>query len=208
MARQLTVRNVFDKKHKLFEFDGMWQEVFGAPERSGEWIIYGEEKHGKTWFALALARYISSLGVRTTYVSGEEGLSVDFKRAMQRAGYGVHDRVKFLDYTELEMLEQIISRRYAPQVLFIDNTTAYEDELTKAAVREIHRKYNDKLLIVFLSHEERKRPYPANAALISRLARIKIRVEGLTAFVGGRCPGGIITIDEEKSQLYHGTKKA
>lgn len=206
MARQLTVRNVFDKKHKLFEFEGMWADVLGQPERNGEWLIYGAEKHGKTWFSLALAKYLATKA-RVTYLSAEEGISVDFKRSLLRAGVSVKDKIKFLPFQETEEIEKLITKRYAPEVLFIDNLTVYDRIITKQYLNDFHKKYNEKLVTIFIAHEERKQPYPSNAAQVSRLARIKIRVEGLQALVAGRCPGGIINIDEQKAQLYHGTKR-
>jgi hypothetical protein len=57
---------------------------------------------------------------------------------------------------------------------------------------------------VVIAHEERKEPYTAAAKLAKKLAKIVVRVEGLTAFISGRCPGGVIAVDELKSEMFHG----
>ena len=62
------------------------------------------------------------------------------------------------------------------------------------------------MCLVLLAHMEKNEPYTATAKLAKKLAKIIIRVDGLTAFVSGRCPGGIITINEQTAQLYHGSK--
>jgi len=68
------------------------------------------------------------------------------------------------------------------------------------------RKHPNKLF-VFIAHQDRKQPDGSVAKLIKKLAKIIIRVEGLSCFISGRCPGGILQIDEEKSKLYHGNNE-
>ena len=52
--KALSVKQAYSKKFKKFEFEGIWQEVFGNPETTGGWIIHGDEKQGKSTFALKL----------------------------------------------------------------------------------------------------------------------------------------------------------
>jgi KaiC/GvpD/RAD55 family RecA-like ATPase len=201
-------KSLYEAKDKIktFGFDGVFLDTIGTPETTGIWIVYGDEKNGKTWFSLKLADYMSHFG-SVLYVSAEEGTELTFIEACERAGVGVENKaLKFLDYTELELLDEILSKRRAPKIVFIDNVTIYSDELKNGVLRKFTGKHKDKLF-VFIAHEERKEPYTATAKLIKKLAKIIVRVQGLACFISGRCPGGVLSIDEEKAQLYHGVQK-
>ena len=113
--------------------------------------------------------------------------------------------IKFLEYTELDEVENILSKRKPPKTIFFDNMTVYNDELAYGRFKKFTMKYS-KTTMVFIAHEERGEPYTATAKLCKRLARYILRVKGMTAFVSGSCPGGAIMIDEESAQLCHGSQ--
>lgn len=201
------IKSLYELKDKIkrFDFSGVFSIVMGQPTTTGIWIIYGNEKNGKTWFALKLADYLSQFS-NVLYVSAEEGTDGEFIDACERAKIPFDNRkLKFYEYTEIEVLDEMISKRRAPKVVFIDNVTIYQDELKNGVLRKFVQKHSDKLF-VFLAHEDRKEPAGATAKLIKKLAKIIVRVQGLACFVSGRCPGGVLTINEEKAQLYHGTE--
>lgn len=205
MARPLNIRTVFSKKFKTYGFYGLWKEVFGDPEKGGVWIIYGQEKHGKTWFALLLSDYISQFD-ETWYISAEEGLNKDFVAAMNRAKLDPsNERLKFWDYTPLPEVIERLGKRNPPKVIVVDNVTVYKDELAYGGFTDLIKQFPNTDFI-FLAHEEKNEPYTATAKMIKRFAKIIVRVEGLAAFVSGRCPGGVLTIDETKAILFHGTE--
>lgn len=203
MSRTLTVKNLYDKKFKTWPFSGIFQKAMDMPETNGVWLVYGPEKNGKTWFALMLAKYISSFE-RTLYVSAEEGTGRDFIDACKRANIETNNsQLKFSEYIPLDELDEKLSQRKAPKVVFLDNTTVYADELKGGMIIRLARKHEDKLF-VFIAHEEKGEPYTAAAKMARKLAKIIVRVQGLTAHISGRCTGGKISIDETKSALYWG----
>ncbi len=205
MARAITAKRLFEKTFKLFEFTGQWGEILGHPERGGIWIIYGNEKNGKTFFALKLADYLTGYG-EVLYISAEEGTGAEFQKNAKRAKISPsNSKIKFVDYTELETVSAKLAKRQAPKIVFFDNITVYNDELKNNGLRKFAAKYPDTTLI-FLAHEDKNEPYTATGKLCKKLAKIIIRVEALTAFVGGRCPGGNITIDQHAAMLYHGSQ--
>lgn len=205
MARTLSTRNLFDRKFKTFEFDGVWFDVFENPETTGAWIVYGNEKNGKTWFSLKLAEYLSSFA-KTLYVSAEEGTDLTFVKACERAKLDPTNRnIQFLEYEPIEELNIRLKKRKSAKIVIIDNVTIYKDELKNGGFRKMLRLHKDKLLI-FVAHEDKGEPDGATGKLIKKLSKIIMRIQGLTCFVSGRCPGGILQIDEEKSKLYHGTQ--
>lgn len=203
MSRTLTISNIYQKKFKTLPFDGDWAKPFGMPEYNGIWLVWGAEKNGKTWFALRLAGYLSSFE-KVLYVSAEEGTGKAFTDTCRRAGLSPDmRRLQLLEYTPISDLEEKLSKRKAARIVFIDNCTIYADELKKSEFMEFIARHPEKLF-VFVAHEERNEPYTALARLIKKLAKCIIHVKGLICMVSGRCPGGILTIDEQMSRLYWG----
>jgi len=203
MARAVYTKTLLEKKSPKFTFDGVLKDVLGNPGTNGIWIIYGAEKHGKTWFSVKLAEYLSR-HKRTLYISGEEGIEDTFIETCNRARLDPSNRkLKFLDYTPLEELDEYLSKRQSPGIVFIDNLTIYSDELKNGVLRKFVAKHHTKLFVL-IAHEENNDPYTATAKMARRLAKIIVRIVGLTAFVSGRCPGGQLNIDMQRARLYHG----
>lgn len=203
MARTLSIKNIYSKTFKTFGFEGVFRDTLGNPETSGVWIIYGPEKHGKTWLSIKLAEYLSSFG-KVLYISAEEGTGQAFVDTCKRVKLDSANRdLQFSEYIEIEKLHEKLSKRKAPKVVFLDNVTVYQDDLKYGGFRRLKDKHPN-TLFVFVAHEERNEPYTATGKLIKKLANIIIRVQGLACFVSGRCPGGTLTIDEEKASLFHG----
>lgn len=203
MGRSLTVGNVYAKTFKTYKFDGIWRDVFGDIEQNGVILIWGNEKNGKTWFALKFADYLSSFE-RVLYVSAEEGVSMNLQDTLKRIGVHYGNRCLHLEeYLSIEELDHKISKRQSARIVFVDNMTIYNDELKNGMFRKLVNKHSGKLFI-FLAHEERGEPYTATAKLAKKLAKVVIYVEGLRCSVAGRVPGGVLDIDMEKSALYHG----
>lgn len=203
MARILSTRNLLEKKYKTFSLQGLWKQAMGEPERSGNWIIYGAEKHGKTWFSLQLADTLSN-ECKVLYISAEEGMSKTFREAVKRANITSKSKLQYAEYTELEELDFRLRKKRSPDVVFFDNATIYNDDFRGGGLKRLMLDFPQKLFVI-IAHEEKGAPYTALGKLASKLAKIIIRVEGLTAFISGRCPGGVISINETKSQLYWGT---
>ena len=67
------IKNLYEAKDRIkrFDFDGVYEAVISKPTTTGMWIIYGNEKNGKTWFALKLADYMSRFA-SVLYVSVEQ----------------------------------------------------------------------------------------------------------------------------------------
>ena len=190
-------------KFKTFPFTGIFQKAMAQPEQSGAWIIWGAEKNGKTWFALKLADYISRF-TRVLYVSAEEGVGLGFVEACKRAGLEAGNRsLMFNEYMDVSDISSMLKKRKSPKVVFLDNCTIYADAFKSSAFRDFLKLHPEKLF-VFIAHEEKGQPYTAAAKLAKKLAKITIHVQGLAAHIGGRCPGGTISIDEEKAALYWG----
>lgn len=203
MSRTITLQNLYDKKYTTFKLEGLFHQAMGEPETTGAWIIQGAEKNGKTWWALMLFDLLSKFG-KAWYISAEEGISKTFQEACKRARLNLPaPNLQFMEYIPIDELNKKLESRKAAKIIFIDNTTIYNPDMKPADLLKLLRKHPDKLF-VFLAHEEKGEPYRALAKEVRKMAKLIFRVVGLTVFVSGRCPGGILTIDETKSSLYWG----
>ena len=203
MARTLSTSNLYAKTHSTFKLNGVWDKVLGSPERNGAWIIWGNEKNGKTWFALMLANYLSTFE-RTLFISGEEGHGANFIAGCKRAGLDPHNKnLQHCEYISLEELEERLTKRTRPKIVFLDNTTIYREELQNGALRNLLKNHKSTLFI-FLAHAERGEPYTSVAKLVKKLAKAIFFVKGLATTVSGRVPGGVLTIDEHSAKIFHG----
>lgn len=206
MRKFISVKTAFSKKFKRYRFEGVWLKVLGNVTKGGFWIIYGAEKHGKSWFALVLAQVLGQIE-NVVYISSEEGISGEFVEAMKRAGIDPSQNPFKLNehITFAEIKEELLNRRQAPSVIFIDNLTTYKDEVSANDILKLFREYPD-THFVFISHEDNGEPDLAIGKMVKKLSKVIMRVEGLACFVSGRVPGGQILIDEQKAVLYHGTE--
>jgi hypothetical protein len=151
-----------------------------------------------------LADYLSKRK-KVLYISAEEGTNMDFVDACKRAKLSDKNaNLKFNEYMCIDELKEKLKSRKSADVIFIDNTTVYADEMKASDFNVLIREFPNKLFI-FLAHEEKKEPYTALAKRCKKFAKVIVHVVGLAAHVSGRVPGGTISIDENKAALYWGT---
>ena len=61
---------------KVLPFSGTWKELIGTPEEKFSLMLYGQSGHGKSYFAMQLAEYLSNNFGTVLYNSAEEGMSL------------------------------------------------------------------------------------------------------------------------------------
>ena len=59
MKKALSSTDILAKKHKTFEFTGVFLAAFDRPSRVGTWFIWGNSGNGKNNFLLQLAKELS-----------------------------------------------------------------------------------------------------------------------------------------------------
>lgn len=207
MKRSLTIRNILEKKPgRIIELnDPELKACIGNAERTGCWLIVGKEKNGKTSLALWLAKELSKTE-RVAYISAEEGSKESFKMAIMRAGLTAADKVRVDEYLSLEEIVKKFKKQKSADIIFIDNLTVYKNSISEKVIKDGLIDLFPKKLFVFLAHEERKEPSPANAKLVSKFASVIFHVIGLKAIVVSRYGngGGELTIEETGKNLYWG----
>lgn len=200
-----TTQNILDKEFEIIHLDGILADTLGEPESNGIWLIYGAEKMGKTTFSLILANALSKVNKKVAYIMAEQGFDRDFQAVIKRLAISPKNKdLLFQEYVPLEDLDYTLRKKRAPDIIFLDNITVYVDELKYGKLRKLQKDHPNKLFI-FLAHEENGLPYTSTAKLAKKLAKRIVHIEGNRAYVDGRGPGGMMNIDWERAQLYHGT---
>lgn len=204
MSRTLTAGTIYSKKYKTIKFKGIWKDVLGEPEATGIWLLFGAEKNGKTWGALLLADELSKVHGKVLYVSAEEGTGMAFQSSIKRAKIDSDNKkIHFTDYlSEEEINTHLTKKRGRPKVIVLDNLTVYDEIKSKSIKKYLYDYPNT--IVIMVAHEERNQPVPASAKMAKKLASVIMRSQGLQLHVWGRVPGGVLNINEEKAQLYHG----
>lgn len=184
--RAFSLTELNKKNFHTMPFTGQWLELFGEPELSGCWIVWGESVNGKTGFVLQLVKYLCNFG-RVAIDSIEEGVSESLKKAIARTNMKEVER-KFiiLNKESIEDLEKRLSKRKSPDIVVIDSVQY--TELNKKTAKALVDKYPRKLF-VFVSHAQGKLPEGRTANAIRYHANVKIRVEGYRASIESRFGG-------------------
>lgn len=186
MRRAATAMQILETKFEELPFDGIWKDLFGSPELSGCWLIWGESANGKTAFTLQLAKYLCKY-VRVAFDSIEEGISKSLRDAIAREGMiETQGRFLILDKEPIDALEERLSRHKSPAVVIIDSVQY--TGLNKVTAKDLVDRYPSKLFI-FTSHASGKYPDGRTANAIRYHANVKIRIEGFRAFVQSRYGG-------------------
>ena len=208
MTRSLTTRNFFEKRLQepiVFENDVFRTAIGEKAVISGLWQIYGIDKNGKTTFALMMAKDFS-FNYKVWFISAEQGLKESFKLACERTGINNATKILWDEYIELKDLVTELKKPKSPQIIFIDNTTIYSDEIKGDLQVKYLAKMFPKKLLIMVSHEDRNEPSPACAKMIKKLSEVFFRVKGLKVFVTSRytIADGSIVINDEMSEMYWG----
>lgn len=183
MRRAATVMQILETKFDELPFEGIWKELFGTPELSGCWIVWGESANGKTAFVLQLAKYLCKY-VRVAFDPIEEGISKSLRDALKREGMiETQGRLIIMDKEPMDSLEERIKRHKSPSVIIIDSIQY--TGLNKISAKELVDRHPSKLFI-FTSHSSGKYPDGRTANAIRYHANVKIRIEGFRAFIQSR----------------------
>lgn len=186
MRRAATSMQILNSRFEEIPFDGIWKELFGTPELSGCWIVWGESANGKTAFVLQLAKYLCQYA-RVAFDSLEEGISKSLRDAIEREEMiKAQGRFIILDKEPIADLEERLRRRKSPSVIIIDSIQY--TGLNKISSKALIDRHPSKLFI-FTSHASGKLPDGRTANAIRYDSNVKIRIEGFRAFVQSRYGG-------------------
>ena len=191
-VRATSVYEIMNTKFEGMGFEGEWLNLFGDPELTGCWIIWGESANGKTQFAMQLAKYMTNFAT-VLYNSLEEGVSKSLAEAVVRTNMRqCTGRFIILDKEPIEELEIRLQKKKSPNIIFIDSVQY--TGLNKITAKSLVDRYPKKLF-VFISHANGKFPDGRVANAIRYHANVKIIVQGYRAKIQSRFGG-------DKSKFY------
>lgn len=179
MSRSIGITDFLNRSFITFPFEGKMAESFGEPERNFKAIIYGNSGHGKTEFAIKLAKYISQW-TRVYYNSFEQGISKTLQDALRRNNMqDVAGRVIFGDKETFDEMLVRLSGKHSPMVVVIDSRDFIN--MTSQQFKILITKYPRKAFIL-LCWEAGGKPKGEYAKSIEFMCDIKIRVHNFQAF--------------------------
>lgn len=186
MRRAATSLQILNSNFQELPFDGIWQDLIGAPEIKGCWIVWGESANGKTAFVLQLAKYLCTWE-RVAFNTLEEGISKSLRDALKRENMiETQGRFLILDKEPMTDLEERLKKHKSPRIIIIDSVQY--SGLNKITAKDLVNRYPSKLFI-FTSHASGKHPDGRTANAIRYDANVKIRIEGFRAFCQSRYGG-------------------
>lgn len=197
------VRELLSMKFETLDFEGVWFDAFGTPERRGVWMVWGNTGNGKTSFVMQLCKELCRFG-RVAYDSLEEGACLTMQNTLRRFNMQeVNRRFLLLDAEPLDQLSLRLKRQKAPDFVVIDSFQY--TQMTYAQYIRFKEQHRNKLLI-FISHASGKNPDGRSAKKVAFDASLKIYVEGYRAFSKGRFigPVGHYDIWPEEAAIYRG----
>lgn len=190
--KQLTMRQMLQKKYDLLPFQGEWKEAFSEPESTGVWFIWGHSGNGKSSFVAQLCKELSRFG-RIAVNSLEQGFGYTLQKNIIESGLSeAGNRVIFVR-EPMEDLSTRLAKPRSPYCAIIDSFQYAEMSFSQyKAFKEAH----SNKLIIFVSHADGKMPEGRTARKVMSDADMKIWVEGFKAVTKGRFigPSGIYTI--------------
>ncbi len=203
LQRAKSVTDILKIKRQSFDFEGLWEDAFGSPEKCGIWFIWGNSGNGKSSFVMQLCKYLAKFG-KVSYDSLEEGSSLTMQNTLIRFGMSeVNRRFLLLDNEPIDQLSERLLQKRSPDIAVIDSF-----QYTQMSYRQyiaFKEKHRNKLLI-FISHADGKMPAGRSAKSVMYDASLKIWVEGYKAFSKGRFIGktGMYTIWDQGATNYWG----
>lgn len=185
MKRAVSIHEIYTKRRKVLDFDGIWKAHIGKPELKGSWLVWGNSGNGKTDYAIKLGKYLTRFG-RVAYNGLEEGNSESFAEACKRNNMDECKRRFVLIEDSLEELNKRLGLHKSPDIVITDSLQ-YAG-LTYTSYKELLKNYPNKLFI-WISHAEGRNPEGRVAKKVRYDAFVKIYVEGYTANAVSRYGG-------------------
>lgn len=203
IARAKSAQDIYAKKRDLIVLPEPWASHLGNPEIKGSWFVYGHSGNGKTSYLTQMAKMLTQFG-KVWYNGLEEGDSLSFQQAMQRAGLGKCGNRFLLIEDTVPELRIRIARRNRPRFLIVESLQV--SQMIKSEYHALTKECEEKgIQLIIIGHAEGKQPEGRLGKYIRYLSFIKIWIEGYKAIpvsrYGGKEP---YTIYPERANEYWG----
>jgi len=213
MGKTIGLKQLAQKKYILVEgLPETFTESFGEIEDAFDMLLFGSSGNGKTnCITQVLHALLSAMKCKAEYVAYEEGHG----KTAQDTFIKRHNLLETLgnvmqltDHLTYEELLSRMNRRKSAKIWVIDSVQA--SGFTEQQCAELKRRFvlsRKRKILIYISWADGKFPKGSCAKSIEYYANIKVRVEGLIAFIRSRYGGNKnFVIWEEGAKKYWGTK--
>lgn len=212
MKKAFSVGEVIRQKKRTFDDVGAFEQLFGHPERSGVWFIWGQSGNGKSSFVMQLCKQLikAAPNAKIIYDSLEESTSKTFQDSLIRHGMADTQRFQILEPEYRDDLMARLREKRSADIIVIDSIQHFM--VTYREYVQMKEAFPKKLFII-ISQADGKAPAGKAAKSVMYDATLKIWVEGYKAFSKGRFFGpdpnkSEYTIWQERADVYWGGQTA
>lgn len=214
MAKKIGLKQLAQKKYITIDgLDEALKASLGDLEDAFDMIIYGASGNGKSNFtAKIIIALCKALKCRCEYVAYEEGHGKTVQDTMiQRHNMldELGNALVLVDHYTFDELSKSMAKKKSAKIWVIDSLQ--DSRLTTEQVAELKQKYvlsRKRKILIFISWSEGKSPLGSTAKAVEYRANIKVRVEGLIAFIKSRYGGNKnYVIWEEGAKKYWKSKE-
>lgn len=120
VKKAFSYADIGKRNFKMLPLQGEWQRHLGDMERSGSVLVLGDSGHGKTTYAMQLAKAICT-AERVLYNSAEEGIRASFNRSLDLNNMEtVKDKMTYTK-EHYDILFERLQKKRQPKVVIIDS---------------------------------------------------------------------------------------
>lgn len=143
----ISLKNLKEKHFHCLEFQGLWLELIGKPERNFKVLTYGVEKSGKSTLMIRFADYLATDFGKVFYNSHEEGFSKTLQDRLNSNNITASNLFFGHKVSFEEMMDDSFKRKYF-KTIFIDSLQYMN--MTYTQYKQLTDKYKNKSF-VFIS---------------------------------------------------------
>ncbi|MDJ1494186.1 hypothetical protein QNI19_14680 [Cytophagaceae bacterium DM2B3-1] len=147
MGRTISVKELLQKTYVTYDFNELWTDTLGKPERNFRMLIWGLPKNGKTTFCIQLAKYLTNFG-KVYYNSTEQGEGKSLQDVMKlcRADEVPTGKLMIGDRDTFEEMREKLRKRNSPRFVFIDSLQYMY--LTQSQYKQLVEEFPNKAFII------------------------------------------------------------
>jgi hypothetical protein len=106
----MSSEQMMNYEYRELPFSGRWEAFIGKPSANFHALIWGKPKQGKSYLAVAFAKYLSNFG-SVLYIAAEEGFSATLKKKI--ADFGLtNSRVEFANFKRPENIIDFVRNNH------------------------------------------------------------------------------------------------
>lgn len=185
MGRTISVKELLQKQYITYDFNELWTDTLGKPERNFRMLVWGLPKNGKTTFCIQLAKYLTEFG-KVYYNSTEQGEGKSLQDVMKLCGADQVPGGKLMigDRDTFEEMMEKLAKRNSPRFVFIDSLQYMY--LTQDQYKRMIKKFPHKAFIIISWSGAGDNPKGEHAKAIRYMVDITCVVKNGMAHVQSR----------------------